>query len=643
MHARKLTTALLFVLALGSIVLAYHSGHPLRDHLFNSDALYIPTVLADVLRGGGRLADWYLTPAPYFFPDYLLYLPAYLLGASIYDQVLIFALLQVAAIGGAVFLIAGAVLGRDRAAVATLACVALTSLALTVQRPYVELLSSAFHYGAFLAGLVFVALWLRLQTAATRRARRLLLAGMLLVTFATALSDNLFLVQVVAPFVLAVPLAAAQPQPWRVRLAESSLILGAGVAGSAAYGAIVARSTRYPNSFGFGQVPANLDALLGQWWEAIAALPPLGLVLLGYAACCAASIRSCLRGTPVAGAPPALAWLTCFSLLSALVTSATVLLLTNLPVVPRYHIPDFSWPVIIVALWAAHLARQHFQALAMGTSAVLLALAGTGIAALTPEKATGPRTYYPAEIACIDRAVAATRAQHGIAQYWDAKRIRAFSRQPYTLAQYLGNLSEHRWITSSKLFRQRYDFAIIDEGAPAGYKLDKQKLVRINGAPSRVVACGNKTVLLYPKDAMVIRHFAAMGDAQEWKGCELPTRIATRGPRCSAEKTDPATEGFLTFGPYQELPPGRYAFRLDYASSQPRRERTGGWDVMRAGPGTPRELAKGDLAGTGNTTRRVEGSFRLDAADGGGVVEIRTYASRGGTMRVERLWIVRID
>ncbi|HKU44363.1 MAG TPA: hypothetical protein VJR89_39660, partial [Polyangiales bacterium] len=50
---------------------------PLRDAYFSADQLYLPTLLADLTRWGGDLAAWHLTPAPYFFPDLVLYAVAW--------------------------------------------------------------------------------------------------------------------------------------------------------------------------------------------------------------------------------------------------------------------------------------------------------------------------------------------------------------------------------------------------------------------------------------------------------------------------------------------------------------------------------------------------------------------------------------
>ncbi|TGL59000.1 hypothetical protein EHQ64_17985 [Leptospira sarikeiensis] len=61
---------------------------------WNSDALYLPSVLIDVIRDGGSLRTWSFAPTPYFFPD----LPVIFLFGSITENVfralLLYAILQ---------------------------------------------------------------------------------------------------------------------------------------------------------------------------------------------------------------------------------------------------------------------------------------------------------------------------------------------------------------------------------------------------------------------------------------------------------------------------------------------------------------------------------------------------------------------
>ncbi len=63
----------LLILSLDNIIVFYLGGHSFRGYLVeNSDLLYLPTLFSDLISKRGRISDWFLTPAPYFFPDYLV-------------------------------------------------------------------------------------------------------------------------------------------------------------------------------------------------------------------------------------------------------------------------------------------------------------------------------------------------------------------------------------------------------------------------------------------------------------------------------------------------------------------------------------------------------------------------------------------
>jgi hypothetical protein len=107
-------------------------------------------------------------------------------------------------------------------------------------------------------------------------------------------------------------------------------------------------------------------------------------------------------------------------------------------------------------------------------------------------------------------------------------------------------------------------------------------------------------------------------------------------------KDDPQQEGALTYGPYETLAPGRYAFELDYSSSRPKQESAGGWEVAVTLPRGSRALVRGDLPGTANVNSTLRGEFAI-ATGQTEKVELTTFSSKGGTMGVSALRIRRIE
>ncbi|TGK03836.1 hypothetical protein EHO59_09900 [Leptospira semungkisensis] len=84
------TSIIIFIISLAFSVI----GFP-KELFWNTEALYLPTILLDVLRDSSPLRGWSFAPTPYFFPD----LPAiFVLGyatGDIFKTLVIYAILQV--------------------------------------------------------------------------------------------------------------------------------------------------------------------------------------------------------------------------------------------------------------------------------------------------------------------------------------------------------------------------------------------------------------------------------------------------------------------------------------------------------------------------------------------------------------------
>jgi hypothetical protein len=519
----RLLSCVLAAFAVACLAVFYLSGHDLRIGLLHADALYLPTLFDD-LHHGGRLADWYLTPAPYYFPDFPLYLAAYWLGPDAYHQIAVFAILQCALLLGAAH-----ALERRLESAAPLPCAALgvtllAWLAASGQEPFVLMLSSASHFGAFVGALLLACAWLRFEEGGPRQAgprqagpgqagpreagsrRALWIACML--AFLVTLSDSLFLLQAVLPLACAVGMRLLRERDYlagrRRRMALPLVLLGAAVLGHLSYQLLVMNRTRYKARMDLHHVAANLHDLhviAVRLWDA------LPLFVLGWLAFAAFALACALRlasGRTPFGLPRRLAWLMVFWLVSVAGAFAVSLLVYNIPVAARYFIPAACWPVVLAPLAASCLLRGRAPAAILG--ATLACALGIGIATLQQWRAHSLQdAYYSADMACIDRALDGMDLHHGIAQYWDAKTFQRFSRRGITLAQYDDTLTESRWITSKRYFRPAYDFALVGPKGPSPYNIPEQKLAALNGAPAARAACGGYTVLLYGRDALKLR------------------------------------------------------------------------------------------------------------------------------------------
>jgi len=645
-NQRHLIAFALLCVSLVNIIVFYLGGHSFRGYLVeNSDLLYLPTLFSDLISEGGRISDWFLTPAPYFFPDYPLYLISYVLGSGTYSRIMVFSLSQTVLTCCALWLLAKRVSQSAAFVHAVTITIGLIWFALNVGEPFVILLASASHYGIFIAAIIFAALWIQYRTTGDQSRNGLRLSAICILVFLSTLSDNFFIVQVIVPFVattvlvefadgaaptrqgrfalitawallaLVVPaLTYRMPIPpptvnvawssavddqqrvtlearfhltdgdfrggrlWTYHLADatranvgalvshpdvedtqhidrrsfavdgasgplwralSTLPTGLGVStfavlcwvfigrtwrdlphrlsnkskvfvlipvvfsalGSFSYDFVVENHTRYPPSIGLDKTYGNLADMYAGIHRTVMNNPVYGMLFIGYLGLIMFLLYRRLWRSTNRDYPMPLVWLAVFSFLSLCSTLVAASLITDFPVMPRYLIPVFSWPVVIVVLFLGHHLGRRFVAVATVVS--VLAVVSLSFSAYTLASNNGlSGRLYATEISCIDDALEKDGLSHGIAQYWDAKYLQQFSRLNLRIAQYLETLEEMRWITSKRYFRESYDFAIVSEDAEPTYKISSDVLLRINGAPKRVVSCGSRSVYIYGKDKL---------------------------------------------------------------------------------------------------------------------------------------------
>ena len=631
---------LLLALSMANIVVQYISGSSIQGHLFDSDALYLPTLFSDLLSNNGQLKEWFLTPAPCFFPDYPMFLLAYLVGPTPYSQIIAFALIQAALTFFAIWLIARVTINVNSFIAASTALVILIWLALSAGEPFALIFYSAFHYGAFLSAILLVSLWIKLNNEEKSRRKALHLFLIAIISYATTLSDNLFLVQFVAPLIATQALISIiMERDFAFKNKIPLLILAiCSLLGSISYKWVVENQTRYPANIGIDKLSSNLKDIYELLHSATIGNPAFVLIILLYIGIVLHSFVLLMRGEKESAK---LSWLAIFSFLSLCATIGAVSLVTSLSITSRYLIPALSWPVIVVLIFLSYRLRDRFFYLAIPISLLILAsmswssyhfIMGNGI----------KNQYYPEEISCIDNALEKENLRNGIAQYWDAKYLQNFSRLNLNVAQHYDNLGEMYWITSKQYFKQAYDFAIISKNAAPPYKISFDVLTRINGAPKVAKTCGSKLVLIYGKDKMRVRKISAVGDTYTWKACELLTRIGEKTADCEMKKKDSAESGYLTFAPYEQLQTGQYTFEIAYSSAASKGETVGDWDVVLALPKEAKVLNNGLITGTDGATEKVAGNFALDSSQNLEKIEIRTLARRNVDLKVIYLRVDRV-
>ena len=490
-------------IALCALLLYYLSGSNRFEY---ADALYLPVLLKDIFSQGGAFADWYLTPAPYFFPDYAIFLMAYFLGKSIYWQIILFTIFQCLALFWALYYLACQIDKSISVVYSAFTTTGLIWLAIAVDQPFIFLLSSAHHYGAFLSTVIMLGLWLQYLACTNTKTSIVTLILASILAFLSALSDNLFIVQSLLPLLLVCIVYHVRNCGWTFKKFPSAIAFPVvfGIIGSISYPLMVTHQTRYLGLFGVSQTPQNLKDLLAIAIQIASKSVVLDVAIILFIIFLIYLAISWHKNKPIDLLKGRLLWVAFFSGCSMSVTLFSVALIKNVPVTERYLISFYAWPIIVVGLFFASYYRPKTL------NVMVLASLMLSISLLTGSIAQSKRLgitwdNYSEDQDCIDRALTGKSLENGISQYWDAKSVQALSHLNLRLAQHFEDLSEHRWITSSRYFQPAYDFVIISEDAKSPYKISREKVIAINGLPKQEYACGNRSVLVYGKNQVRVK------------------------------------------------------------------------------------------------------------------------------------------
>jgi type IV secretory pathway VirB3-like protein len=498
------------VICVLNVLVQYLCGGEIRSHILNSDTLFYPALLSDVFAGTGHFSDWSLPAAPYFFPDLIAFTLGYLAGLGADLQLLGVALVQLGLVFIAMRSLAKETSIRRPFFAATFILAVLSYLALANNKPFdfisggpfVLLLVSVFHFGAFLSTLIFLPLWLKATDALSKPDQRYLKISLLaLLSFLATSSDSFFMTQTISPLIVMVlsQFVLKRREPWRLKVIPLLVALLASVAGFFSNDLLLATITRPSPSLGLAGSEKRLEAMASIFISVITTYPIFILVFLSYII---VVITSALRFLKSPDNASKLTWLAVFSLLSVLSTVTALALLTNIPEIgARYLLPVFFWPVIVVLLFFANDVKGWFTPCAVALSIFLMLRLSIDSYHLV-QSSQAPVTGYSSDIACIDETLKDTDARHGLAQYWDARYVQTFSKLKISVAQYTVDLQPIDFFTSTKSFRPRYDFAISSRNVNDAWQIPPDALVRKGGEPTLVKRCGSRTVYVFTKNGL---------------------------------------------------------------------------------------------------------------------------------------------
>ena len=455
--------------------------------MLNTDALNIPTVVDNVMSHQGSLSHWYLSPAPYLFPDALIHVVIHPFTANTYVRLALFAAAQIAVLFLVIWKLAVRTLRNHPIIIAVAITGNLAWMSVLRGGPFDQLMTAGFHYGAFLISIAVVTL--ALGTTSPYRSW----CGIAVLCFFTSLSDNIFVIQTTIPLALTLVLVAIFDRNHRThRLITAGVTAFSSFAGTLSYGFFITHDTRYPITFNGDKFRVNAHGIRDVLVEFLRHHEPVGAALI---LSCLLAVLYLIRLAKRVRRTTPIAILSLFVFASIASTCVGLLLATTNEMTIRYFIPVFSWPIIICGLviFNTDIFGGKIPVIVASVTALMLSLNTSTLV----DTHGIDRTYYPADIACIDRALPSADVVHGIANYWDAKFIQVFSKRNLTVAQYWDVLAPMKWITTQDYYRDTYDFAIISTNASQPFTLSQELIVKKYGKPMSSTTCGTRIVLVF--------------------------------------------------------------------------------------------------------------------------------------------------
>jgi hypothetical protein len=519
-------------LAVGLVVASFLLGTVDRNFVFNSDSMYLPMLFDDLFRNGENFSSWYLTPAPGFFPDMLLFFVSrYLLRNTLLNFTL-FAVFQV----GLAFLVALMMIRSFESAKARrlerslvfgvffLSAIAIFSFRGVV--PYVHIFLPVYRFGA-----IFNILILSLFMFLILGSRRVLGGiGLSIICLLATATDIMFLPMAVVPAVLSIVLTGwISRRLLRGSVIKISFVLMA----SSLLGWLVKQLTvknTMGHYIGFGYTPLTnqVRLIFSMIGEIFAHHPFSAAITLAFFLIVGFSLPRVIRSSrgynrTADQTSDKELYILLFLLISPLITFAAVVVngITTGAIHELRYISNFFWlPIFFSWLAFRPLGMQkRWLALSISVWIVLISLQ------LLYVPTSGlSKDYYPPLVQCVDNVVSEFSKEkkdpikNGVSLYWEAKLITHFSRQGISAMQVIGDLSPFYWIVNESWYLdKKYDFAILAHNSPQAelgptmpYLPSKDIIVSLNGQPKETRFCsttdGRKfELMLYGSGGLRIR------------------------------------------------------------------------------------------------------------------------------------------
>ncbi len=618
---------------------------------FNFDFLYFPALFKDLLIDNGHYKDWTLSPAPHFFPDWLIFIPVFLATKKVYFQFLIVLCIQTILMYLAMKFLYRQFFSSNKSRIFSLLSLSFVCLlAVNPYQPYVNLFIPAVHIGELIAGIFYLSIQIKLINRAeleiNSKNYSLFTIGVI-VAFLASLSDLLFVVQFSIPIFLSYCTLLIQNYNKIIKTFKLFIcsffasLLGAFLTKYIVPSNILFAYLSQPSikKISLHTVTSQLFLLIQLFKEHLIwqiAIPffvfYIGILLLViiyiYRIAAKKNIKISIKNI----------FFSFFILFCIVCSISSILTLVEAPyVADRYLYPVFFFPLITFFYLTKFFENSMITKLLI-ILLIIFYITFTILKIFDFLRNTdfkNKNSYYPEEIRCIDDSLQ-NYGKYGIGNYSTRYVISMLSKKNIKVEAFVGELAMFPVGYNIQKYRNSYSFIMFNLppfNDPPWEKMISEKFKKV---PEKIVVCGNKKLFIYSENSIKLPIFREKGDKFTWNACSLPGQFSTV-PDCKriAEKRE---NGYLSYGPFVSLPQGHYTFLLTYASDAPSNEKVARWEVSS----TKKESYLTDsLFGSNNKTKKISGNFFIDTNSKGELFEIKLFSLGKAKLVFESLTLIK--
>src|ERR1043165_6477081 len=619
------------------------------DILYNSDTMFLAQLFEN-LTHHGKYLDWLIPTTPMYFPDWCVFLIAFILSKNIYIQFLIYSILNTLLLYLVIRFIYKEFYSINQSIVFALTSISVfLFLAMNVISPYVLLLVPVQHVGTFIIGLFYLYCQLELLNFSNPVRNNWLVCSLVILAVIMGVSDLLFIIEFIFTIFLVHFLMFFNKQISLQNLIKLSLLpLTGSVIGVLLLPYIMPKTILWayldhPSISKISLLNLNnrLDFIKNCFKGIFFSYPILIYVyLIFYSTIIIALIYAFLkiRFNKKFFLTKKNIFINLFILITIVSNICAFIVLPNQVFsTQRYIEPIFFIPITLFFLIFTYFKKTNkiLKILTIFSMIFLGYLTFLNTHTIFKKFSNLKKNYYTKELECIDNAIK-DEGTRGISDYWTARPISLFSRKKLIVQAFNENLSPFLMLSDISKFTNNYTFAIIHNGFPV-----EEVLKLYNGNPNKIMNCGEKKIFIYNQDAFKIPCFTRKGYQFTWPATGLPSRLSMSRVSMKKKRIAKEIEGenFLSFGPYIVLPEGHYHFSVRYSSSNSTSMQVGVCDVFTIINGI---LLQKPIFGTNKKVKNINGEFFVNHSMAyTAPFEIRVYFLGKGDLEFEALTIER--